>query len=183
MGKGQTFERDFCRQLTDWWTGGTAEDVVFWRTAGSGGRATSRAKTRRRTNAAHAGDIGALTPDAEVLTRVITFELKKGYHWEGSIHDLLDRNPNNARPLYADWFAQAEASRKHAGAKYWAVVHARTRRKPLITIPLELFEAIDMDGEPSVYAGIRPVVGPKVCIFPLAAFFAICLPETIRRLV
>lgn len=39
--KGSVFEREICKALGRWWTDGERDDI-FWRTAGSGARATCR---------------------------------------------------------------------------------------------------------------------------------------------
>jgi len=43
MAKGSSFEREICTILSKWWTNNERDDV-FWRTAGSGARATTRSK-------------------------------------------------------------------------------------------------------------------------------------------
>jgi len=48
--KGSTFEREFCRTLSLWASSGSDQDI-FWRTVGSGGRAT------RKQLSVHLGDV------------------------------------------------------------------------------------------------------------------------------
>ena len=145
-GKGSGFERDVCRQLSTWWTGDPEEDVVFWRTSTSGARATSRRRAGKKTTRAHHGDLAALNDDAAVLTRLITFELKRGYK-TAVVHDLLDGPPQkNPRPLEA-FFLQAKEAAEGAGTPYWAVIHRRDRCLPLIYLPGQLEEElIDPNG-------------------------------------
>lgn len=77
--KGSPFEREICLLLTKWWLrDDDPEDTIFWRTAGSGGRATVRGKRGRRTSKQHCGDIAALDDQGRALTDLITFELKRG---------------------------------------------------------------------------------------------------------
>lgn len=143
MAKGGLFEREVSRKLTAWWTGDPNADVVFWRTAGSGGRATSRRRTGKSTTAAHCGDIGALTDDAAILTRLVTIECKNGYQSE-TIHDLLDGRGSavNARG-YGKWIGQAVKSTAAAGSRYWVIIHHRKGLDTTITMPWYLFHALD----------------------------------------
>ncbi len=141
MAKGSSFERRVCRRLSEWWDP-SADDVLFWRTAGSGGRATVRRKTGRKTNTAHAGDIAALGENGAELTRLIAWELKCGYQ-SATIHQLLDRPKSAAVQHYEEWIGQAVASARAANAPYWAVVHDRSRRETVMLAPVMLFEVLD----------------------------------------
>lgn len=74
--KGSRYERDVCKDLSLWVSGGTKEDL-FWRSAMSGGRATI---ARRRTTArvaAQAGDITATAPEGHILTDLYYIEVKR----------------------------------------------------------------------------------------------------------
>lgn len=134
--KGGAFEREIARQLSLWWSGGAADDW-FWRSSQSGGRATSRAKKGKTTMNA-CGDLAAQGPEAQKLLDLITFELKRGYPlisvadiWEkqsGGFHDFLDQSAKAA---------------SLAGTRWYAVLHKRNRRDPVLVIcdaqmPLEI---------------------------------------------
>lgn len=71
--KGSSFERDVCKQLSLWVTGGKSKDV-FWRSAMSGGRATVAA--RRGVKVRQAGDICAVAPEGHALTERYFIECK-----------------------------------------------------------------------------------------------------------
>jgi hypothetical protein len=58
--KGGAFERDVCRRLSLWVSGGTSTDI-FWRSAMSGGRATVQLKSGK-VNVRQSGDICAIDP-------------------------------------------------------------------------------------------------------------------------
>jgi hypothetical protein len=64
--KGSAFERDVCKDLSRWVSGGSKEDL-FWRSAMSGGRATV-GRRKGKDHARHAGDISATSPEGHVLT-------------------------------------------------------------------------------------------------------------------
>jgi hypothetical protein len=182
--KGGQFERDLCRVLSVWWAGDPDTDVLFWRTSQSGGRATQRAKSGRRTHAAHCGDIAALDERGAPLTRLITFEAKRGYP-ATTLHAMLDHHPSRPFPksdTYPHWIDQASAAAAHAGTPYWCVVHARPGRDWMATLPAALFDALDCTP--------RTVSPPLVRIFTgkidlvcckLTAFLDGVTPAEIRR--
>ncbi len=72
--KGSAFERDTCKKLSLWVSGGTHTDL-FWRSAMSGGRATVGRKSGK-TLTHQAGDISAVHPDGHQLTDVYYVECK-----------------------------------------------------------------------------------------------------------
>lgn len=153
--KGGDFEREFCTLLSSWWTGG--EDTsCFWRTAMSGGRATVRRRKGLNTRG-HAGDICATDDCGLPLTRAITFELKRGYN-QVTIHADLDRKkaPAADTPSYGGWFAQARAAADRAGSPYWAVVHRRDGRLPIIFFPYEMASRTKiLDPKPSPFVLVK----------------------------
>lgn len=130
--KGPAFERQVCVRLSLWWSDG-GNDSLFWRTAGSGGRATSRAKKGRKTRN-HDGDVMATDPDGMGLLAKFAIEIKKGYS-KFTIHDLLDHPESSAKQKYQGWVEQAEASREASGSFSWLIVHKRDRREALVILP------------------------------------------------
>ena len=80
--KGQNFERDICKKLSLWYGG---RKDIFWRTAGSGARATVRMKQDKCT-ALSAGDIGCIDPIGSQFLEVCLIELKRGY---SNVIDIL----------------------------------------------------------------------------------------------
>lgn len=132
MAKGPQFERDVCRQLSLWWTGGERDDV-FWRTHGSGARATTRHKAGKRT-AGQYGDIAASDPVGAALVRCITFSLKRGYN-RHTLHDLLDMPEKAAKQVWEKWVAEIRQTARDAGTPFWAIIAKRDRREPLIILP------------------------------------------------
>lgn len=72
--KGSAFERSICTQLSEWVTDGK-DDAVFWRTSGSGARATVRRRKGKET-VNNEGDIRAESPDGAWLTDTFCFELQ-----------------------------------------------------------------------------------------------------------
>lgn len=148
--KGSKFERDLCCRLSDWWAEGQShDDVLFWRTAGSGGRATARHGKGKKTIAAHCGDIAAVSEFGRPLTDLITFELKRGYNKQSgsTIADLFDRpdNPSAKKTRFAEWIDQAKESAERAGSPYWMIIHQRDRRECMCYFRLGLFKKFHYD--------------------------------------
>lgn len=129
--KGSQFERSFCSLLSQWYTREKLDDV-FYRTAGSGGRATVRRK-KGTTTAGGAGDIQALNPVGGPLMELLTFELKRGYN-KVNIQDLIDRPDRMAQCPLEDWVRQAQDSAE-GHSLYWMIVHKRDQREPILLFP------------------------------------------------
>lgn len=124
--KGSSFERTISKELSLWWSEGMHDDW-FWRTGGSGGRATNRARTGK-TTANGAGDICAQTVEAQKLLDWFCVELKRGYQ-TASISDLLDSKNGGTMRSFID---QAARSAKVAKAPFWILLHKRNRRDTVV---------------------------------------------------
>lgn len=72
--KGAAFEREVCKKLSLWVSGGKQEDV-FWRSAVSGGRSTVAA-TKGKRLAAQAGDISCISPAGDYFHSLFFVECK-----------------------------------------------------------------------------------------------------------
>ena len=72
-GKGSSFERRVCADLSLWVSGGTRKDL-FWRTAMSGGRATVHRKSGVLLR--QSGDICAVAVEGHKLVDLFHLELK-----------------------------------------------------------------------------------------------------------
>lgn len=131
MAKGSEFERSMAKEISLWWSEGAREDL-FWRSAGSGGRATQRAKSGKST-ANSAGDLMAMDAAGQTLLDVLTIELKRGYN-SYTIQDLFDKT--NLRGGFCDFVAQAVNAASLAGTPHWAVIHKRDRRDPVVVTSL-----------------------------------------------
>ncbi len=96
--KGSSFERELCRQFSLWWSAGSADDI-FWRTAGSGARATTRHKSSAITKYQY-GDMTFVRPEGQLLLDVWCFEFKR-YHAVNVLSCLDPAAPDKA--LLAFW--------------------------------------------------------------------------------
>ena len=142
--KGSAFERYICRKLSHWFSAGQADDW-FWRSAGSGARASVRGKKGKKTEGHH-GDITCTCTEGQWLTDVLTFELKRGYN-KFSLFDLLDAPETAAKQKWTEWIAQAQESHEQAQRSMsWAIISRRDRRQELITVPYGFVERLESAG-------------------------------------
>lgn len=174
--KGGAFERELCVEFSQWWTGGKRTDV-FWRTAGSGARATTRAKKGKATFGSH-GDIMAMDPLGIPFVKMFTVELKRGYS-KHSFHDIIDHRSTRAEPKLRGWIKKASNGVGKAGSLWWMVVHRRDRREPLVFIPRKAcFTLFSQDAMPDEYAWLTYKYR-TVFVTPLKYFFQMVDPKYI----
>lgn len=183
--KGSAFERSLCRTLSEWWTQDLKEprSDVFWRTAGSGARATTRRKGGSKTANSH-GDVMALDPLGQPFLDVFTLEIKRGYS-RSTIADLLDKPKGAATQVYESWIQQAIASQRAAGSLYWLLIVKRDKRDVLVYFPHEA--ALNLGGiySYSVFLLLKEKVAGKVTDIigmRLSEFLREARPSRIRQL-
>ena len=169
MPKGSDFERRICKELSLWWTDGATDDV-FWRTAGSGARAKTRAKTARDTFGQH-GDIQATDPIGQPLIDVCSIELKCGYN-RLSLQDLIDlpdpakvpkptkKTKNPRDESMAGFIRQAYGDHLNADSLFWMLIVHRDRRETLAIIPKALYIRLMTEGL-STFNLARPLMRIK----------------------
>lgn len=186
--KGGAYEREFCRKLSEWWSDGTRDDI-FWRTSSSGGRATQRAKTNRKTFGQY-GDIQAVDPIGAPLMRVLCVELKRGYN-KDTLADAIDRSSVAAQQTWEAFVEQAQAQAEHSGARHWLLVQRRDDRQAVAFFPRSLYVALELDWNPvwpiiSMRATLRHSTkgAAKMWLYAvrLADFFRVVSPARIREL-
>ena len=135
MGKkGQNFERDQCRLWSLWWTDGERDDV-FWRTIGSGARATTRSKKGITTKNSY-GDMAALDTEGQPLTDYFLFEFKRGYTGT-SFLDYIDMKDRKKAELINFWM-KAEEDRENSGRAFTILILRRNRRKEVLVVHEDL---------------------------------------------
>jgi len=186
---GGPLERLICRQLTDWWTGNSDGDVLFWRTSTSGARATNRGRQGKKINKAHCGDICALGPEGQPLLTLLAFEIKKGYN-KFTFMDLLDSGKKSAKQTYEKWVEQAMRSHEQSGSYSWMIVVRRNSRSALAIFPQHLMTLLRRCGafeeSPTPLMILTCEIGklPMVlCAIKLNEFFAKVRPEHVRKAV
>lgn len=196
--KGSDFERELCKALSKWWTKG-ARDDVYWRSSGSGARATVRSRSGLSTFGG-CGDITAIDPIGAPLTQVCTVELKRGYS-ASTWSDLFEMDPVSAQQEWERFLEQAIRESRQAGVPHWLLIVRRDRKKALICFPRALWKLM-RDAAPSVKGArlddIRPFAFVKmsvrgkdtkaanpfvhVCFCPLEVWLRSIPPEMFQKL-
>lgn len=179
--KGSKFERDTCRTLSLWWTGGERDDV-FWRTGGSGGRAKLRGRRGVSTYGQH-GDIAATDPIGDPLIDVFTIELKRGYS-KHTIQDLLDKPRKGARPKVQEWIDQAIESWEQAGSFTWLLIFRRDKREALVIFPTSITrrfwsEGTYVPGSATLRLDANNRHHDRLTVMSLADFLALVKPRIV----
>lgn len=136
-GKGSQFERDICRTLSTWWSG---QDDTFWKTQGSGNRATVRAKQGKTTKGQY-GDVCAVDHRGIKLLKICIISVKRGYA-SCNISDLIDQSWTFGEPLFATWIREAVRDQESAGVPFWMIITKRDKREALVFMPNELRQYI-----------------------------------------
>lgn len=97
--KGSAYERALCRSWGLFWSEGKRDDL-FWRTSGSGSRATNLRRLNRKLTKFQHGDMTFIHPDGRLLLEHFNFEFKRYKRIE--IHSVLyPTGPDNS--LLAFW--------------------------------------------------------------------------------
>lgn len=171
--KGAVLEREICRKLGLWWTGGKRDDI-FWRTAGSGARATNRKRTDKNTFGQY-GDIQATDPIGQPLLDLFSIEVKNGYPFAtaSNVFDIMD----NGRCYLLEFIAQARRARRHSGTKWWMLIHKRDRRETVVSIPVEAWVCLFRPTDPHMEVKTDTTHFVQVL---LRTFFSVVSPEAIR---
>lgn len=164
--KGSSYEREVCKQLGKWWSGGIRDDI-FWRTSGSGARATVRSAKGQKTSGQY-GDICAIDSIGEPLLQVFSIELKRGYS-ANSFGDMFDFPAKAKKQKWEVFYSQAKASAEASGALYWMLIWRRDRRKALVFMPLGAIKEVVFSGSgpesfssfPNISAAV-PLYGDKM---------------------
>jgi hypothetical protein len=172
--KGSVFEREICKALGRWWTDGERDDI-FWRTAGSGARATCRFRKGQST-AGQYGDVSAIDSIGEPLLQVFSIELKRGYS-ANSFGDMFDFPAKAKKQKWEVFYSQAKASAEASGARYWMLIWRRDRRKAMVFMPLEVMMEVVFSGSgpesfssfPNISAAV-PLYGDKMVEVSCCAF-------------
>ena len=104
--KGAEFERMLSKRFSLWVSGGERKDL-FWRTAGSGGRAVNVLGDA----AHHAGDVGATSAEGEALTKHFMIEAR---NWKDlELRRLITRNEGMCIEHWLEKGALAKELGKH----------------------------------------------------------------------
>lgn len=186
--KGSEYERQICKELSIWWSGGKRDDI-FYRTAGSGSRATVRAKKGRLTADSY-GDVMSTHENGKPLTKITVISLKRGYtgkkvkknlHW-ASVLDIIDTPRKfKTKPALKIWWKELLRDVKAGKRKRGLLIFRRDRKESVIVMSKKTFQYID-----NIKKYMFPYFGPfchlqtkglNVYIMKLNDFFYWCDPQ------
>ncbi len=136
--KGSSFEREISVRLSLWWTQNfeNPREDIFWRTSGSGARATSRSKSKKKTAYEH-GDITFIDPIGKPFIDCFLIECKRGYSDEIDILDLFHREEKST--IYF-WWTKILKEAEIANRKNCLLIFKRNRRPELCMINKSFFD-------------------------------------------
>lgn len=109
--KGAEFERECCKALSLWVSGGERDDI-YWRSAMSGGRATVQNK-KGGNNTTQLGDISCIDSTGEWLTN--TFIIENKFYRNVHLDSIIYPYSKNAETVFQWWTkltAICDANRK-----------------------------------------------------------------------
>lgn len=138
--KGQNWERDMSRDISEWWSK-CGDDDLFWHTHGSGARATTRAKRGKKTRGQY-GDIAAVDSRGATLLKAMTISLKRGYQ-QISLQDVCDIVETAKTHEFRDWIKECIAHSRQAGAIGWMLLMKKDRREIMCFVPLSMVFALN----------------------------------------
>lgn len=121
--KGNRFERDICRDLTEW-VAGAPKPEIFWRSAASGGKATQDA--RKGLKSRMGGDISSVDDAGAWLTALFSFELK---HYKDFRFDQIFTHPSLG--LIGEWWDQAVRDARASGTGKRPILIFRKNLSPV----------------------------------------------------
>lgn len=140
--KGSQYERDFCRQLSEWWTYGRDLDC-FWRTQGSGARVTSRLRKGQVHIPGQALDVAATNDKGKEFLKHFVISLKRGKCMGITIQDLIDY-PSNLKPPshhMTHWIRECLEISEAVGTS-WMLVFKRDRRDAIFLMPSHIWTSL-----------------------------------------
>jgi len=183
MAKGSQGERETSNELSRWWSDGSRDDI-FWRTAGSGGRATSRSKVGKKTKYQY-GDITFTDPIGKPLLDLMVIENKRGYSDDISVLSFVDKLDRMKDPILLRWYFKLQAEVRLSGRPNGVVIFQRNRRKKCIMMETDFFVQFEQ------YNGhwMKNIVeilyqeDKSFSVVGFNDFLAWCPPETIKLMV
>ena len=178
--KGRQFERDIAKRLSLWWTKGERDDV-FWRTAGSGARATVRSKKGVSTSGSF-GDIGYIDPEGLPLIDTCVIELKRGDTYE-TPWDLMEKRKRSSN--FLSILQKIDKEREESGREGWMLISKRDLRQEMLYIDVYYYMKYFYQGKsPSFFSIFHLEDGDSSFLFiamRLEDFFSLHTPDKLIR--
>ena len=138
--KGATFERDICRQLSRWWSLERTDDV-FWRTAGSGAKATVQ-RRKGQTAFGQDGDMQATDPIGQPFIDLCLIEIKRGYNKVDVLQSMYKTDDTKKPSMLFGWMMKAEIECHEAGREWPWLIYKADRKPVMIFVPIPLYRQV-----------------------------------------
>ena len=137
--KGFGFERKLAVIFGEWWSEG-ARDDIFWRTDGSGSRATSRAKRGKKTRFQY-GDMTFTDPVGQPLIEAFNFEFKN-YKTYDLLSAFAQTDPNKSwLVMWTEGRVDADLSHREP-----ILITKKNQHKMIMWMPHGLYYALHSAG-------------------------------------
>lgn len=137
--KGSAYERDFCKRLSLWFTGGK-NAKAFWRSPSSGAMATQSAG--KDCVKFTQGDVIGCSPEAVELMENVTIELKRGYKYD--FIDLVAKNFVNS--CLMKFYTQLNEEMHSGSSEFGFLVLKQDRKSEVVVMPEDTFAALYGNG-------------------------------------
>lgn len=166
MAKGGDFEREISAKFSLWWTNEVRDDI-FYRTDGSGGRATTRRKSKK-TTAYQDGDMSFTDPIGEPLIKAWNVEMKTGYgKWS-----FLDKLDSRQKKITFEKFWEQTVEDAVASGREPVLIFRRPRMMPCIVFYKKYVKKLaEHFGKPKIPHIVYIGNGETVVVFSLKDFF------------
>ena len=140
--KGSPFEREISKEISFWWSDGERDDLV-WRTASSGGRATTRFESQNLMTQYGFGDLCPTHGDIVPLFDLFLFEVKRGYNSKLDLMEEIDLPSNLVKtPQIWEWWTTACRDASRAGRPESMIIGKRDNRLAYCIFSGEIFESV-----------------------------------------
>lgn len=142
--KGAVWERRWCVSLSKWFSKGSRDDL-FWRTSGSGARATTRARKGRTLTKYEYGDMTHVCPEGQPFTDLFSVEMRSRRDLKvlGVVYEM---DPSLS---LLSWWAKATRDAELSGRVPVLLTHV-TRGKDMIWTPTSLWDIVQQWSRPVV---------------------------------
>lgn len=180
-GKGSDWERNISKRFSLWWTEEDREDV-FWRTSGSGARATTRAKQGKKTKYQY-GDLTFTDPIGKILIDYFLIELKRGYPDLG-ILILVDGKQKI--PVLVKWWQKAEEEKEFGKRKAVMLIIKRDYKHPIIVFDSSTFFGLENfcgEWKKDIASIYLTAIEKKLIVVSLYPFLEWCDVTTIKMFI
>lgn len=127
--KGSAFEREVCKELSLWMSGGTRDDL-YWRSAMSGGRASVQFK-KGGGNVSQTGDICSIDPAGAPLTSTFFIECK--FYADLNLEGAIIGNQGGIAGMWQECVEKA----KEQGGKLPFLVAKQNRTRTMLWLSPE----------------------------------------------